>query len=196
MVVGNCATLGYSIGRVYRVGGFCDCGRDLRGDEVKSLMIRLTGKKQVDYAAKMINECLDQPELWCVDIKKAQKDRKASQNRLQHHWNNEIHEVRNQVKDYPVNTLGELRAFNKLRFGVPILLADEDFNKVWRMTTGHLNYQAIMEFIEVTDFPVTRLMNVKQMTMFLSDVKTFWNLEGVNLTTSEDFYFEAMGLKK
>ena len=32
--------------------------------------IRLTGKRQADYAAKLINECLDQPELWCVDIKK------------------------------------------------------------------------------------------------------------------------------
>ena len=31
--------------------------------------IRLTGKKQADYASKLINECLDKPELWCVDIK-------------------------------------------------------------------------------------------------------------------------------
>ena len=37
---------------------------------MKSQTIKLTGKKQVDYAAKLINECLDQPELWCVDIKK------------------------------------------------------------------------------------------------------------------------------
>ena len=32
--------------------------------------IRLTGKRQVDYATKLINECLDKDELWCVDIKK------------------------------------------------------------------------------------------------------------------------------
>ena len=33
-------------------------------------MIRLTGKRQADYALKLVNECLDDDETWCVDFKK------------------------------------------------------------------------------------------------------------------------------
>lgn len=37
---------------------------------MKPQTVRLTGKRQVDYAHKLINECLDQEQLWVVDIKK------------------------------------------------------------------------------------------------------------------------------
>lgn len=67
---------------------------------MKSQTIRLTGKKQVDYAAKLINECLDQPELWCCEVKKYKEAKTLQQLRaLFGTWYDYLSETLGYTKD-------------------------------------------------------------------------------------------------
>jgi len=153
-----------------------------------------------DARRKMAMRLIDcsqlEKKLYEFTIKPYTKNRSNAQNALQHRWNNQIHEQRFKIQEMPVETVGQIRAFNKVRFGVPIMLEDKDFEKSWRLATGHLNYEAILNVVEILDIPITRLMNVKQKHRFLWDMKIFWERKGAVLTSSEDIYFEAMGLKR
>lgn len=93
---------------------------------------------------------------------RVEEKRSNDQNRLQRQWINEAARQGDQTAE-------EYRAFCKLHFGVPILRAEnEDFLHQYNKTVMALTYEQKLEIMKVPiDFPVTRLMNKKQKTMYL-----------------------------
>lgn len=113
----------------------------------------------------------------------AGKHRTTHQNRLQRLW---CQEVAEQTGEY---TAEEVRGYNKLRFGVPILRRDDDaFRAAYDANVRPLPYETKMALMmEPLSWPVTSLMTVKQKTEFLDTVHRHWTTErGVELTNPED----------
>ena len=107
--------------------------------------------------------------------------RSNEQNHLQRKWCNEVAE---QLGD---RTAEEIRGDGKLRFGVPILRAE---NEVFREKYDRLikprPYSEKLELMmEPIDFPVTRLMTTKQKTEYLDRFAAFYASQGVQLTIPE-----------
>jgi len=115
-----------------------------------------------------------------VSIAKGKK-RSVEQNSLQRKWNIEIAD---QLGD---QTPEEIRAYNKLTIGVPILREEnEDFREKYDRIIKPMSYEnklAIMA--EPLDFPVTRLMTMKQKSRFLDEVARHWSEKGILLTMPE-----------
>ena len=112
--------------------------------------------------------------------------RSTAQNRLQRLWCGEIAE---QMGD---RTPEEVRGLIKLQFGVPILRAEnEDFREAYDRVIKPLPYEAKLALmVEPLDWPVTRLMNVKQMTAFMDEMQRHWSAQGVRLTDPEALKYE------
>ena len=91
-------------------------------------------------------------------------DRSLAQNRLSHKW---YSEVSLQGKEY---TPEEVKSIAKLRWGVPILLAEsEEFAAFWKLATATSpTYEQQREII-MPHTPITSLMSVEQMSRYLSD---------------------------
>lgn len=106
------------------------------------------------------------------------RHRSTEQNKLQRMWVNEIAE---QLGD---RTPEEVRGDTKLRFGVPILRAEnEAFREKYDRIIKPLPYEIKLEMMmEPLDFPVTRLMNVAQKTKYLDAIVRFYADKGVELT--------------
>ena len=111
--------------------------------------------------------------------------RRDAQNRLSQRWYSDI---ARQLADMDRE---EVRADCKVTFGVPILTAEnEAFRVQWAAGLGHLSYEAVRKFVQVTDQPVTRLMTVKQMTTFMDAMQRHWLPLGVRLTDPEALKYE------
>jgi chaperone required for assembly of F1-ATPase len=111
--------------------------------------------------------------------------RSSVQNRLAQRW---FTDVSRQLED---QTHGEVRAYCKLHFGVPILRAEnEAFRQSYDATMLNLPYETKLEAVKAFDLPVTRLMTVKQMTAFMDEVQRFWSEKGVRLTDPEALKYE------
>jgi len=110
-----------------------------------------------------------------LSIKKG-APRSLDQNRLQQMWNMELSEQGDM-------TMEEYRAYNKLHFGVPILRESDDFRQQYDTTIKPLTYEQKLEIMKTPmDFPVTRLMTVKEHKRFLDDIYTYWTGRGFRLT--------------
>lgn len=107
--------------------------------------------------------------------------RSNEQNHLQRMWCNEIAE---QLGD---RTAEEVRGDGKLRFGVPILRAEnEAFREKYDRLIKPRPYAEKLELMmEPIDFPVTRLMTKKQKTAYLDQFAAFYASQGVQLTIPE-----------
>ena len=105
-------------------------------------------------------------------------DRSIEQNKLQRMWMNEIEEQRGD------QTAEEWRGYCKLRFGVPILRADdEEFcEKYDRIIKPHPYEVKVEMMMEPLDFPVTRLMTTRQKTRYLDAIYAHFTGIGVRLT--------------
>ena len=113
-----------------------------------------------------------------VDIQDGRK-RSENQNSLQHLW---IKEAAEQLEQ----SVEELRAFCKLRFGVPILRRDsEQFRDTYDRLIKPLSYEDKIEAMIRFDWPVTRLMTVPQKTEYLSEVERCFLEQGCVLTSPE-----------
>ncbi len=114
--------------------------------------------------------------------------RSLAQNRLQHLWIREI------VEQYDHNqTVDEVRATLKLRYGVPILReASEAFRKAYDRIFKPLPYEEKIEAMMVMDFSVTRLMTKDQKTQYLNDIHQAFTSKGIFLTDPEERLYEAM----
>ena len=111
--------------------------------------------------------------------------RKKAQNRLAQRW---FTDVSLQLGD---QTHEDVRAMCKLRFGVPILRAEnEAFLVSYDRTMKHLPYEDKMDAIKAFDLPVTRLMNTKQMSAFMDAVQQHWLEQGLRLTDPEALKYE------
>jgi hypothetical protein len=110
------------------------------------------------------------------------RDRSAEQNRLSQKWYGEISDQTGEGRE-------DVRARCKLEIGVPIMRgAREKFRKAYDATIRPLPYDAKLEFIRDTDLPVTRLMNVSQMTAYMEEVFRRHAAAGIALTIPPDKY--------
>lgn len=108
--------------------------------------------------------------------------RTSRQNRLQRQWCNE---VAAQLGDL---TAEEVRGEMKLRFGVPILRAeDEAFAAAYDERVKPLPYEAKLALMmEPLDLPVTRRMTTAQLTRYLDAIHAHYSAQGVVLTQPEE----------
>lgn len=118
-----------------------------------------------------------QPLAFTVTIAKGKK-RSIHQNKLSRLWVNEIAE---QLGD---RTAEEVRGDMKLRFGVPILRAEnETFCEKYDRLIKPLPYETKMELMMMPlDFPVSRLMDTGQFTRYLDSAYRFYTEKGIQLT--------------
>jgi len=115
-----------------------------------------------------------------VTITKGRK-RSVEQNALQRKWTQEIAE---QLGDQKPE---EIRAYNKLTIGVPILREENDgFREKYDKIIKPLPYEYKMNMMaEPLDFPVTRLMTMKQKKRYLDELVRHWSEKGILLTMPE-----------
>lgn len=111
--------------------------------------------------------------------------RSDSQNRLSQRW---FTDIATQLGD---QSHEDVRAECKLRFGVPILRAENDaFRLSYDRVLKQLPYEEKLAAIKAFDLPVTRLMTVKQMTAFMDQMQQHWSAQGVRLTDPEALKYE------
>ncbi|HEY9816665.1 MAG TPA: recombination protein NinB [Candidatus Obscuribacterales bacterium] len=122
--------------------------------------------EQKANAAAAVSLCkVDREKPSCVLIKPYDSDRSLAQNALARMWANEISK---QGGEY---TPAQIHDRCKYRYGIPIMVGDEVFNKFWnRVLSTQPTYEEIVdEIMPVT--PVTRLMTVPQMAQYLTDME-------------------------
>ena len=108
------------------------------------------------------------------------RDRSAEQNRLSQKWYAEIADQTGEDRE-------EVRARCKLEIGVPIMReASDQFRATYDRIVRPLPYDDKLALIRDTDMPVTRLMNVKQMTHFMDLVFQRHAEFGIVLTIPPD----------
>lgn len=116
-----------------------------------------------------------------VDIVEG-RDRSTEQNRLSHKWYAEIAEQTGEDRE-------EVRARCKLRFGMPILMeASDKFRDFCRRRVKPLSHAERIELFREFDIPITRAMNVGQMSQYLDDVFRHHAEFGIELTVPPDRY--------
>lgn len=130
-------------------------------------------------------QALNSDSEWLVTIEPltgANRRRTLDQNALQWKWHTEAAQ---QLKDA---TAEDYRAYCKLHFGVPILRAEcPEFRAQYNKTILPLSYEQKLELMKAPiDFPVTRLMTVKQKTAFLDAVQRHYMGLGVMLTIPQE----------
>lgn len=111
-----------------------------------------------------------------------QKKRSNDQNRLQRFWLNEAEEQGDMTAE-------EYRAYCKLHFGVPILRNQcDEFKEAYDSKVKHCySYEQKLNMMMIPcDFPVTRLMTVKQHQQFLDKMYVHFSSIGIGLTVPED----------
>ena len=112
--------------------------------------------------------------------------RSNAQNRLAQRW---FTDISTQLGD---QTHEDVRAECKLRFGVPILRAEnETFRLSYDRVIKALPYEQKLDAIKAFDLPVTRLMTAKQMTAFMDEMQRHWSGQGVRLTDPEALKYES-----
>lgn len=127
-------------------------------------------------------DTLDPPVV--VEIKPYKKDRSLAQNRLSFIWYKERAEQQGTTPEYE-------HRLCKLRYGCPLLLAvDEDFARVFMQVVEPLDYEDRIKAMKY--IPVTRSLNVTQMSDYLSAIEQESAQHGIILTRP-DVYAEAMG---
>lgn len=108
--------------------------------------------------------------------------RSDKQNKLQRLWMNELAEQGDMTAE-------EYRAFCKLHFGVPILrYENERFCQLYDRDVKWRPYEDKLLFMgEPFDFPVTRLMTVKQHKKYLDAIYVHYTGKGFDLTDPNKF---------
>jgi len=134
-------------------------------DELALLKIYLDGRKRP----------------FTVDITDG-RDRSAEQNRLAFKWYVEISEQTGEDRE-------DVRARCKLEIGVPIMREEsERFRATYDLMLRPHQYAEKLAFIRDMDLPITRLMNVEQMSRYLDIVFRRHAEIGVVLTVPPDRY--------
>lgn len=108
-------------------------------------------------------------------------DRSSEQNRTMWMWANEAAE---QLQD---REAADVQAEWKLTIGIPILRSDDaDFRESYDKTVKGLSYEDKIKIMRDLDFPVTRLMKVRQMCRFMNEVQRQCLESGISLTEPPD----------
>lgn len=110
------------------------------------------------------------------------RDRSVEQNRLAFKWYREISDQTGEDQE-------DVRARCKLEIGVPILRdAHDKFRATYDRLIRPLAYPEKLALVRDTEMPVTRLMNVEQMSRFMDIVFRRHAEIGVVLTIPPDRY--------
>lgn len=134
-------------------------------DDLKLLKVYLDGRKRP----------------FTIDVTDG-RDRSSEQNRLSHKWYREI-------SDQSGEAVEDVRARCKLEIGVPILRdGSESFRKTYDRLVRPLAYEDKLALVRDTDMPVTRLMNVSQMSNYMDEVFRRHAEFGIELTIPPDRY--------
>jgi hypothetical protein len=113
------------------------------------------------------------------------RDRSAEQNRLSQKWYGEIAEQTGEDRE-------DVRARCKLKYGLPILMeSSEAFRDLCRRRIKPLSHAERIEVIRDFDIPITRLMNVTQMSQYMDYVFQAHVEFGIDLTVPEDKFAYA-----
>jgi hypothetical protein len=163
---------------------------EVKRDQYK--WIRLAVQRVI---SKNVEELKQPIELIIRNKKPAAEKRRDVQNSLMWHWNGEEANFHNKRGSH----LGKefipkvIHLYNKLDYGVPIMCRDVDFMAMWDQFKFHSRPAQIgmMKYI-----PVTRFMNVEQMTEYLTTLRQDKEENGIILTDSEDMEKEALGYGK
>ena len=124
---------------------------------------------------------LDPDTGYIVTFTEQGEERTNPQNRLQQLWHGE---AADQLGD---ETAEQKRAYCKLHFGVPILREDDAFKADYDRVIKPMDYQTKLALMaEPFDFPVTRLMTVKQKKAFLDAIYQHYTGLGVRLSHPDD----------
>ena len=132
--------------------------------------------------SQVINYINNQTGKITVTIEKGHNGKRSTnQNKLQRLWINELASQGDMTAE-------EYRAFCKLHIGVPILRNEnEKFRQSYDEHMKWRDYQEKLRFMaEPHDFPVTRLMTVKQHKQFLDELYIFFTSQGFKLTDPEN----------
>jgi hypothetical protein len=79
-------------------------------------------------------------------------------------------------------TPNDVRAETKLHCGIAIMRQDDDFRAKYDAMIRPLPYETkLAMMIEPFDFAVTRLMTVRQMTAYISQMLTYWDERGASV---------------
>ena len=113
------------------------------------------------------------------------RNRSTEQNRLSHKWYQEIAaQTGEDVED--------VRARCKLKHGLPILMESSDgFRDLCRRRIKPLPHAERIELIRDFDIPITRLMNVEQMSRYMDEVFRAHAAFGIALTIPLDRFAYA-----
>lgn len=132
---------------------------------------------RTEHDRKMAIKRLENAELPCTVTITKGAPRSLEQNRLQQMWNLELSEQGDMEAE-------EYRAYNKAYFGIPILLSENDaFRQQYEAIVKPLPYEQKLEIMKAPiDFPVTRLMTVRQHKDFLDKIYSYWTGKGFRLT--------------
>lgn len=107
------------------------------------------------------------------------RPRSRDQNTLQWLWAKEASQQRGDV------TISEVQAEWKLRFGIPILLAENaTFAAVWLRIEGKLTHEEKLEWMNY--IPVTSMMTMDQARRYLDDVQRYNAENKIKLTDPEE----------
>ncbi len=106
---------------------------------------------------------LDLEKPWLMTIRPYSHDRSLEQNSLSHVW---YQQVAAKLRE---DTAEDVKRYCKLRLGIPILRGDIDFKESYDRTLKGLSYEQKIEIMGW--FPVTSLMKVEQMSLFLEQIQ-------------------------
>jgi len=127
-------------------------------------------------AHQLVDEAIDGKGGYLRIISK-QVHRSEEQNKLQFRW---LNQASLELKD---DTTEGYRGYCKLHFAVPIMRSADDlfrakYDKIIRPLPYHVKLECMMTPL---DFPVTRMMNTKQMAEYLDQVYIYLRGLGVDL---------------
>lgn len=121
-------------------------------------------------------------ELWRVHryirvTWKIGKARSWKQNKHSHVWYEQV------AQELREDTAGGVKAFCKLHFGVPILIAeDAEFRELYNSKIKmNFSYEQKLIIMETCDFPVTRLMSKDQTHRYEARIQEHFRAKGVTL---------------
>jgi len=142
------------------------------------------------YAIAVISQ-LPVDDKWVVTIHKLEEKRRDAQNRLIWFWNASV------ASQKTGHNADYVHGFSKLTMLQPMYLA-------WGGAAHRRGQfvQDILDYIPTHEIKVgaaydlvrTRKLTVKRFSEYLNRYQQYWSEKGVILKTSDDLYYEAMGM--
>ena len=140
-----------------------------------------------DDLAQVVIHLGNMQQPFVVTTTPGEETRRDRQNRLSWQWYKDI------SKQLDGWTVEGARAYCKLHVGVPYLMSVEpDFRSAWeRLIRDRFTPEEKLDLmLEPHDYPVTRIMSVKQMAEYLNRVQQKMAAQGVTLTDPDARKYE------